>query len=86
MKVICINYGYKVNPEIKEYIKEGKTYTVKSHFAQYSEIAQRIVEVYEFEEISGYFECGMFAPLSNFDERLIHCLKTKPFRKPFKKH
>lgn len=81
MKVICINYGYKVHPEIREYIKEGATYTVKGQFAQYSEIAQRIVEVYEFEEVIGYFECGMFAPLSEFDEKLLHCLRTKPLRK-----
>lgn len=81
MKVICINYGYKVHPEINGYIKEGAIYTVKAQFAQYSEIAQRIVEVYEFEEVDGYYECGMFAPLSNFDERLIHCLHTKPLSK-----
>jgi len=81
MKVICVNYGYKVHPENKSYVKEGGIYTVKKEVKGYSDLAERYVDCYEFEELSGYFEKGMFMPLSNLDENLIHCLKTKPLRK-----
>lgn len=76
MKVICINYGYKVHPENTEYVKEGSVYTVVKEVKGYSDLAQREVDCYEFEGLSGFFEKGMFAPLSNFDERLIHLLRT----------
>ena len=80
MKVICINYGYKVHPERTEYVKEGSVYTVVKEVKEYSDLAQKEVECYEFEELGGYFEKGMFAPLSDFDEGLIHLLRTKPLR------
>ncbi len=82
MKVICVNYGHK-SPlsDVKDYIKEGKVYTVRCEETGFSSYAQRIVEAYGFEEINGLYEKGMFMPLSNLDERLIHLLKTKPLRK-----
>lgn len=81
MKVICVNYGYKVHPESNEYVKEGSVYTVAKEVKGYSDLAQQEVDCYEFEELDGFFEKGMFMPLSNFDERLIHLLRTKPLRK-----
>lgn len=77
---MCINYGYKVHPENLEYIKEGHIYTVKKEIKGYSNLAQREVDCYEFEELSGYFEKSMFMPLSDFDERLLVILRKKPLR------
>lgn len=82
MKVICVNYGNK-SPLAQggDYIKEGNIYTVTCEVTGFSTYAQRIVEAYGFEEIGGLYEKGMFMPLSDFDERLMHLLKTKPLRK-----
>lgn len=82
MKVICVNRGH-VSPiaKIDDGVKEGKIYTVRCEQTGFSSYAQRVVEAYGFEEIDGLYEKEMFMPLSEFDERLIHCLKTKPFRK-----
>lgn len=90
MKVICVNYGYKVHPENPDYVKEGAIYTVKSEVKGYSDLAQREVDCYEFEELSGYFEKACFMPLSNIDEMkfdvlLNVCLKTKPRHKKYDK-
>lgn len=82
MKVICVNYGH-INPlaETTDYIKEGKVYTVRCEETGFSTYAQRVVESYGFDEVDGLYEKGMFMPLSNIDEGLIHLLRTKPLRK-----
>ena len=66
-------------------IKEGGIYTVKSEQSGYSTFGERWVDAYEFYEVKGLFEQGIFIPLSNIDEMLMVCLKTKPYRKPGKK-
>lgn len=81
MKVICVNYGHKSPIAITgDYIKEGSVYTVRCEEKGFSNYAQKMVEAYGFEEIDGLYEKEMFIPLSDFDERLIHCLNTKPLR------
>lgn len=81
MKVICINKG-TVNPlsEIKDYVSEGIVYTVRCEKSGYSTYAKRDVDAYGFEEIDGLYEKTMFMPLSDFDEKLIVLLRTKPIR------
>lgn len=81
MRVICVNYGHK-SPlsEAAGYVKEGKIYTVRCEETGFSAYAKRIVEAYGFEEIDGLYEKAMFIPLSDFDEKVIHLLKTKPLR------
>jgi len=81
MKVICVNYGHKIPNDNPHYVKEGRIYTVKKEVTGYSDYAGRIVDAYEFEELPGYFERGMFIPLSDFDEKLIQLLRTKPINK-----
>lgn len=81
LRVICVNIGYKVKQDGSAYVKEGESYTVKNILTGYSDIAQREVVVYEFEELEGYFEIGMFIPLSTFNEKLKVLLRTKPLRK-----
>ncbi len=65
---------------------EGKIYTVKSEQTGFSTFGNRIVDAYEFEEVPGLYEKGIFIPLSNIDESkfnylLNRCLKTKPKHK-----
>ena len=71
MKVLCINTGYK-NPycEIKDnsYIKEGEIYTVIGEHSGYSTHVKQIIYVYELEEVDGYYEKGLFVPISDIDE------------------
>ncbi len=73
MKVICISEGFKM-PEAdgRDYVKEGKIYTVKKEVSQYSELAKRTIEAYEFVELWGYFDKSMFIPLSDIDEMDIY--------------
>lgn len=82
MKVICINSG-DLSPlaETNDIAKEGQIYTVRCEETGFSTYAQRKVEAYGFEEIDGLYEKALFMPLSDFDEKLIHCLKTSPLRK-----
>lgn len=81
MRVICVDKGHRAYPDDGlEYVKEGNIYTVIKEDSDYSEISKRIVEVYELEELEGYYERGMFIPLSDFDEKLLRLLKTKPLR------
>lgn len=79
--MMCINYGHK-SPlaEGTDYVKEGRVYTVRREETGYSTYADRIVDAYGFEEIGGLYEKSMFAPLSDFDEKLIILLRTKPIR------
>jgi hypothetical protein len=86
MKVICINKGV-VNPlsEIKDHVAEGVAYTVRCEETGYSTYAERYVDTYGFEEVEGLYEKGMFMPLSEFDERLMVLLRTRPNRWPEKK-
>ena len=85
MKVICVNYGHK-SPLAngKDYVKEGEVYTVRCEETGFSTYAQRMVEAYGFEEIEGLYEKGMFMPISDLDENLIHLLNTKPIIKKIK--
>lgn len=80
MKVICIHHGHRVSPDNEPYVKEGDIYTVVNQFIYYSQIAQKKIEVYEFLELDGWFDCCMFIPLSDFDENLMALLRTKPKR------
>lgn len=81
MKVICINYGHK-SPlaETGDYVKESNIYTVRCEQVGFSTYANRIVNAYGFEEIDGLYEKAMFLPISDFDEKLIKLLRTKPLR------
>ncbi len=54
MKVICVHSGYKIRAEEPDYVNEGEIYTVKQEVSGYSDIAQRVVDAYEFEEMNGY--------------------------------
>lgn len=82
MKVICVNYGIRSPLATgKDYIKEGCVYTVRCEEKGYSTYAKRIVDAYGFEEIDGLYEKGMFLPISNLDESLMHLLNKKPLRK-----
>lgn len=81
MQVICINEGYMIHKETKEYVKLMEVYTVKNKESGYSNIAQRFVDAYEFEELKGLFECDMFVLIDNFDAMLLSCIKTKSFSK-----
>lgn len=82
MKVVCVNKGI-LSPlsEIKDHAKEGVHYTVRCEQVGFSTYAQREVDAYGFEEIEGLYEKSMFIPLSDFDERLLILLRTKPMRK-----
>ncbi len=53
---------------VKGFITQGYIYTVKKEHYGYSHFAKRNVEAYEFYEIEGYYEKGIFIPLSNIDE------------------
>lgn len=62
-------------------INDGVIYTVIDTITGFSSYAQREVTAYKLQEVQGLYETGIFIPLSNFDEKLIHCLKTKPIHK-----
>lgn len=67
---------------------EGKIYTVKGEQSGWSDFGKRMVDAYEFEEVPGLYEKGIFIPLSNIDEMkfdvlLNRCLKTKPRHKKY---
>ena len=67
---------------------DGKIYTVKGEQCGFSTFGQRMVDCYEFVEVPGLYEKGIFIPLSNIDEMkfdvlLNKCLKTKPRHKKY---
>lgn len=84
MKVMAVMDHIK-NPHYngKEHpgIKDGGIYTVIDTVKGYSIYAKREVIAYSLKEVPGLYETGIFIPLSDFDEKLIHCIKTKPLRK-----
>ena len=65
---------------VKNNIKEGGIYTVKSEQSGYSTFGKRWVDAYEFYETDGLFEKGIFIPLSNIDEAEIY--NVQPIEKP----
>lgn len=70
MRVIAI-MDWIVSPVatvISEGVKEGGIYTIKGEISGYSNYAKRWVDAYEFYEVAGYFEQGIFIPLSEIDE------------------
>ncbi len=68
MRVICVDLGVRTKHSTGQYVKIAGVYNVKNMFTEYSEYAGRMVSVYEFYEMNGYFEQGLFIPLSNIDE------------------
>lgn len=84
MKVICI-FDFIKSPisEVKtKPIKYGGVYTVKGEQYGFSTFAQRWVDAYEFEEVAGLYEKGIFIPIEDneFDRVMKRILKV-PKRK-----
>ena len=82
-KVICI-FDFIISPlaNTGNLPKYGEVYTVKAEHIGYSSFGKRVVDSYEFFEMDGYYEKGIFIPIdeTKFDTVLKQVLKV-PKRK-----
>lgn len=81
MKVICI-FDFITSPlaypNLKGVIKYGEVYTVISERKGYSTFGKRIVDAYQFKEVDGLYEKGIFIPIdeNKFDTVLKKVLSV----------
>jgi activator of HSP90 ATPase len=86
LKVICI-FDYVISPLYEGAdsgkVKYGNVYTVKAEHRGYSEFAKRDVDAYEFFEMEGLYEKGIFIPIdeNKFDTLLSRVLKVPKLKK-----
>lgn len=88
MKVLCIDIGIREpnKSHVKYKLKEGKVYTVLSECEMFSENHQKNLHCYELKVMGGWANAAdLFIPISNFDQKLIVCLKKKPLRRKVQK-
>lgn len=64
--------------KVKTTIKEGEIYTVKDEHRGYSTFGKRWVDAYEFYEIKGFYEKGIFIPLSDQEETISIKIESEP--------
>lgn len=73
MKVICIiDFIHSPLSIINDTVKCGEIYTVKGECPGYSNFTKRQIDVFEFYEVAGYYEKGIFIPLSNIENKVLH--------------
>ena len=79
MKVICISKTAKSHPKKvgKFMVEEGITYTVNGEFDSNEEHWYQLKEDFSGNGWNSIY----FIPLSDFDEKLMACLRTKPMKK-----